>query len=75
MNYGLPYKGSKNRIAKKILEAVSGQEALEAREACACALDGVDSLDGAVVVVVSLFDNHSAPLLISVFLPLRSIVR
>ena len=43
--------------AKKILEAGSGQEALVAREACAGGLDGVDSLDFAVVVVVSVVNN------------------
>ena len=61
--------------AKKVLEAGANEEALIARKPGAGGLDGVYSLDGAAVVVVSVVNNHSAPLLISVFLPLRSIVR
>ena len=50
--------------AKRILEAGARKEPLVARTACAGGLDGVYSLDFAVVVVVSLVDNLSAPLLI-----------
>ena len=46
--------------SEEVLEAGAGQEALVARAACAGGLDGIYSLNGAVDVKITFFDNHNS---------------